>query len=268
VVGGLLATILEVLVTHIALPGIRNRLQWDWDVFRELFHFGKFIFLASGVTFLINQSDKLILGAYFSFTELGIYNIGYTLAALPLMLSYAINGKIVFPLYRHKPVAESDANRAKIFRARRLVIACSLGIAALLAYSGIWLVDFMYDDRYQLAGPMVVLMSLCLVPRLVTASYGSVLLAAGDSRNFFFLNASTAVLQTVLMLVGVNWLGIFGVLIAPALAILMTNPLRIYFVRKHKGWDALSDSGFLALGFSVNGFACWLHWDEILKLMA
>lgn len=267
VVGGLIASVLRVIINHVALPGIQNRLHWDWDVFRELFDFGKFIFLASGTTFLINQSDKLILGAYFSFSELGIYNIGYHLATIPMILSTAINTKIVFPLYRFKPMAESAENRAKIFRARRLVIACSLAITAVLAYSGIWLVDFLYDDNYSLAGPMVVLMSLCLVPRIVTAGYGAVLLAAGDSRNYFFLNVCIAVLQTCLMLIGVNWLGIFGVLIAPALAVLISNPLRVYYARKHSGWDPLSDSAFLALGLGVNGFACWLYWDEISKLI-
>jgi O-antigen/teichoic acid export membrane protein len=216
---------------------------------------------------MISQGDKAILGAYTTLAELGVYNIGYFLGALPFLLSTSLNGKIVFPLYRLKPLSEGPANRAKIFKARRIVIAVSMTTAIVLAYSGIWLIDVMYDARYALAGPVVVLLSLTLVPQIVITSYGAVLLAAGDSRRFFILNASTAILQTALMFVGVIWFGIFGVLIAPAIAILMTNPLRIYFVCKYNGWDARGDIFFMALGFIVNGFACWLHWDEIFKLI-
>ena len=227
VIGGVIMSGVTVIVQHLMLPGIRNRLHWDRKSLRDLFHFGKFIFLSTAVTFMINQGDKAILGGYVSLTELGVYNIGYFLGSVPFLLSGAINGKIVLPLYRLKPIAENPANRAKIFRARRFVIAASLAATMVLAYTGIRLVEFMYDPRYSLAGPIVVLLSLTLVPRIVITSYGAVLLAAGNSKRFFILNASTAVLQTILMFVGVIWFGIFGVLAGPAVAILMTNPLRI-----------------------------------------
>jgi O-antigen/teichoic acid export membrane protein len=267
VIGGVIMSGVTVIVQHMVLPGIRNRLHWDWETIRDLVRFGKFIFLSTAVTFMIAQGDKAVLGAYVSLAELGVYNIGYFLGAVPFALSNALNGKIVLPLYRLKPIAESPANKLKIFKARRLVIASSLAATMVLAYSGIWLVDFMYDPRFALAGPVVVLLSLTLVPRIVITSYGAVLLAAGDSKRFFVLNCSTAVLQTIFLFIGAIWFGIFGVLIAPALAILLTNPLRVHFVRKYNAWDVKSDAIFMGLGFAVNGFACWLYWDEIVKLM-
>ena len=61
--------------------------------------------------------------------------------------------------------------------------------------------------------------------------------------------------------------GLFGVIAAPALAILLTTPVRISFVQKHKGWNPLSDIGFLVLGVVINGCACWLDCDKIEMLI-
>ncbi|WP_299410235.1 oligosaccharide flippase family protein [uncultured Roseobacter sp.] len=267
VFGSLIGSVVTVIVQGLVMPGIRNRLRWDRSAVSDLFHFGKFIFLSTAVTFMISQGDKAILGGYISLAELGVYNIGYFLGSLPLVLMGVINGRIVFPLYRLKPIAESPENRAKVFKARRMVMAGGLLLTAVFGYGGIALIDLMYDDRYALAGPVVVLLSLTMVPQLVIKTYGAVLLAAGDSKNFFTLNCSTAVLQTVLMFAGATWFGIFGVMLAPPIAILLTNPLRIYYVRKYNAWDAKADGFFMTTGFIVNGLACWLHWDEIIKLM-
>ena len=267
VIGALVTTTLSMLIEHRILPGISNRLHWDREIFLELFQYGKFIFLSTAVTFMITQGDKAILGGYVSLAELGIYNIGYFLGSVPLYLSQAGNNKVVFPLYRIKPIAENPGNRAKVFKARRLVIAACLGLSALLAYSGIVLVEFLYDPRYHLAGPIVVLLSLTVVPQVVMTSYVSLLLASGDSKRVFILNMSTALIQTSLMFAGVIWFGIFGILAAPPVAFLLTHPMRVRYVRRYGGWDGRGDLLFLGLGFVINGFACWLYWDDIVRLI-
>lgn len=267
VIGGLISTAITVIIQHRFVPGIHNRLHWDWEVFREIFSFGKFIFLSTAVTFMISQGDKAILGGYVSLAQLGIYNIGYFLGSLPQIIQGAVNGKVLFPLYRLKPIAEGDRNKAQIFKARRLVMAGSLCLTTVLAYSGIALVEVMYDARYALAGPIVVAMSLALVPRLVLNPYGAALLASGDSKSYFVLNCATAILQTALMFAGVIWFGILGVLAAPALAQLLTHPLRVYYVRRLGFWDPWADLLFVCVAGGINGFACWLYWEEITRLI-
>lgn len=263
VLGGLVATVARVAFQHWFVPGMRNTLQWDHNAAGELFQFGKFIFLSTAVTFFIQQGDKAILGGFVSLAELGVYNIAYFLGAVPFMLCTAFNGKVIQPLYRMKPIQENETNRANVFKARRLVIGVSMLLCVALAFAGITLVDWMYDDRFSLAGPIVVLTSLSFVPRLAFMSYNGVLLAIGDTRRFFLLNLLTGCLQLVFMLAGVIWFGTFGVVVAPALASLATHPLRILWVSRYKGWDKWADLGFLLGGFSLTGVACSLYWDQI-----
>ncbi len=268
VFGGLVSQALKVALLHYMLPGIQNRLHWEPKAFRELIGFGKYIFLSTVAGFVISQSDRAVLGAYISLAALGIYNVGFFLASVPFLLAQAVATKIIFPLYRMQPTAESTANRARVFKTRRLLIAGTLGLSVMLAYLGVALVEFLYDPRYAQAGPILVLFSLAMVPQLVFEGYSTVLLAGGDSRRFFFLQGATAAFQLLYLFVGVSWFGIFGAALAPGLAALTTHPLRIFYVHSYKAWDMRADIGFLSLGFALNGFACWLYWDEVMALIS
>lgn len=267
VLGTLIASVLRVILLHRVLPGIRNRLCWDRDVMRDLIGFGKYIFLSTIAGFLINQGDRAVLGAYISLTELGVYNIGLLLGTLPVIVARAIANRIVLPLYRARPPAKSAANRAALFKARRLVVGVSLTLTVLLSFAGITLIDFMYDARYALAGPMVAMFGLMAVPQVVFSCYDGALLASGDSKRFFLLLLATAVVQTVCLFAGITWYGIAGAIVAPGIAALATYPLRSYFLRHHHANDNLADVVFLTLGFAVNGLACWVNWDAIKVLI-
>ncbi len=266
-IGGLIGSIANTSLLHLLLPGIKNRFQWDRPSSREVFGFGKFIFFSTIAGFLLMQGDRAILGAYADLSILGIYSIAFFLGTVPFDLSNVISSRIVFPLYRMRPPAESIENRKKLFKARRLIVSIALTFSAILTYSGVWLVNLLYDDRYAAAGAMIVLFGLSSVPRIVGIPYQGVLLANGDSKRLFFLQATTALLQTGLMFAGVIWFGIFGVILASGTAWLITFPLRALFANQYKAFDKVADIGFLLLGLTVNGLACWLHWDEILKLI-
>lgn len=267
VIGGLVGTIATVAAQHLLLPGIQNRPQWNRDAFHEIFSFGKFIFLSSTMGFLLNNADKLILGAYLSMAAFGVFNIGFMLATLPLMVGKAINNTIVFPLYRQRPIKESAENRKKVLGARRLVTAASVGMLVVLAFIGIPLVDLLYDKRYAMAGPVVVLMCFASVPLVVVESYRSVFMAAGDSRSNFVLVFVGAIVQVGLLLIGVAWFGTFGAILAPMITNILLMPLRVHLLRPHQGWDPTADAVLNGIGFALTGLACWIYWDDVLLLL-
>lgn len=267
VAGGLISSAITVIAQHALLPGIRNRLHWDRDASRELFGFGRFIFLSSALGFLMNQGDKLVLGRYLSMAEFGVYNIGFMLATLPFLISRSVDAAVLFPLYRHRPIIESKSNRGKVLRARRIVLAGALGLTVILAFAGIPLVDLLYDPRYALAGPAVVLICLASVPQIVVASYGSILLAAGDSRGQFLLVLVGAALQVACLVIGVTQAGTFGVILAPAAVSLLLSPFRVYLLRRHQGLDPVGDLMLNACGLTLTGVACWFYWDKVVLLI-
>lgn len=267
VIGSLITAVLRNILLHRLLSGVSNRFRWDPMSAREMIRFGKYIFLATAAGFLINQGDRAILGAFIPLGELGIYSVGMFLGTLPFLLGRAINSNVVQVLYRMKPPAESAANRAQIHHARRLLVAGTLAISAVLSYGGIWLVDMLYDPRYDLAGSMIVLFGLSMVPQLVFNGYGGALLSNGDSRRHFQLLATTALVQTTLMFLMIPWFGVAGAILAPGLASLVTYPMKNAYTARYRANDIRGDMAFLTLGFAVNGLAVWLHWPNVAQLL-
>lgn len=267
VIGNLVTSLLATIAYHAFLPGMKNRFRLEADAAKQIFQFGKWIFLSTIAGFLVNQGDRAILGLYVSLETLGVYNIGYFLASIPLLVSMALQQTVMTPLYRLKPPKESASNRAAVFRARRLIAVVMLAIASLLGFIGPSLVELLYDPRYTSAGPIITLFSVSVVPFLTLGTIGPALIGAGDSRAMFLVAGTTALLQTGLLLIGIQAFGVPGALLAPGLAVLTSYPLRLTYSLKYRVFDPVQDLGFTLLGFVLPILACVFHRDEIIVIL-
>ncbi|WP_299681670.1 oligosaccharide flippase family protein [uncultured Roseobacter sp.] len=265
--GGIAANLAKVTLTHLALPGARNRLAWNWEVFWDIFHFGKYIFISSIAGFFINQGDRAILGKFVSLAELGIYNIGWLMASVPMAFNRLFGRRILFPLYAEKPPAESDENRRNIARVRLAMTGGMLMISFAFGLTGDWLIQTLYTPEYHLAGPILVLVALAGMPLVITAAYSSLLLGTGDSRSFTILLITTALVQIGLLWIGVQNYGLLGAIAAPALAVFIVYPLNVFLVRRHKGWDPVHDGLYVLLAAVIAAVVLSVHPDAVARVM-
>jgi O-antigen/teichoic acid export membrane protein len=267
VLGGVVQALAHLVLTHFGLPGAANRFRWEKAAAKELIHFGKWIFLSTAFWFATSQGDRAILGKFVSLEALGVYNIGYFLASFPMLLGHAVNQRLMIPIYRDKPVAAAPENRRKQRMVRGGLSAVLLSLLWLMAWIGPSLVELLYDDRYTLAGPMVVLISLALAPAVIGMTYDQAALAEGNSRVFFVYTASRALLQTVLFLAGVIFFGLPGGIAALGLSMLAAYPVLIWLARKHEVWDMMHDLGFAAVTCAIGAGAIWYHHDAIVAMI-
>lgn len=266
VMGNLIGALITTVGYHLFLTGRKNRFQIEREAAKQIFSFGKWVFLSTVAGFLVNQGDRAILGFYVSLDTLGVYNIGYFLASVPVLLNFALQQAVMMPLYRMKPPMESDQNRKALFRARRLIAASMLAVAALLAVAGPPLVELLYDPRYTEAGAMITLFSLSVVPMVCLNTVGTALIGVGDSRSMFFVVGTTAVLQIGLLLGAVQSFGVPGALIAPGLSVLASYPLRLNYSLKYKIFDPVQDILFTLIGLITSVICCALYWEDIIAL--
>ena len=259
VIGAIFGSAAKLVILSKWLPGPANRVRWDKEAARDLIHFGKWIFLSTACGFLLAQGDKAIFGAYLSLQELGVYNIGYFLASFPVLLAGAVVGRIMIPLYRDHPPAASAANFTKMRRLRFGVTGGTLILLAVLALTGVALVEVMYDARYAGAGAIVVAIACMQMPGVVGMTYDQSALAAGDSRTYFLLMALKATVQTAAFLIGAAQGGVMGALLAQAIALVLLHPAIVLLARKHRVWDPVHDAVFLGLAAGLAGLALWWH---------
>ena len=266
VIGSLIQPALVNIFARLYLPGPPARLEFDRTYAREILSFGKFLFFSTMATYIIKQSDRAVLGGLVSVGLLGVYNIGFMLASLPVMMVSAVTGSVVYPLYRMRHPSESAQNRGHILRARRLVTGAGLSALIGMALIAPWFVDLLYDDRYVLAGSVATLLCAAQVPVVLFDGTMNAVLVKGDSWRFMLMNVTTAVLQLALLAGLATLLDVPGAIAAIGLAPLLSYPLLARFLTRYGNWDPLGDALLLAYGFAGTGFAVWLHLDRIIPL--
>jgi O-antigen/teichoic acid export membrane protein len=258
---------ISLLVYAYFLPGVKDRFRLDKETVFEIMNFGKFLFFSSAATYVISNSDRIILGLFIPLDLLGVYGLALALGTLPIMLSTNIAHSVVFPLYRLCHPMDALENQTKIFKLRRLIALASLSINAILAALGPWLVGLLYDDRYALAGGIIILLCASAVPNIVMNGAMNAALVRGDSFRFMVANVAIALSQTILMYIAVSSLGVVGAPLAMVCAPILTYPLIAKYLKRYGNFDFIGDIGLMILGFAVCGMICMLHVDAILQLL-
>ena len=248
VFGWIVASLARLALMTLYLPGEANRVRWERDAARDLIHFGFWLFLSTACGFLVAQGDKAILGKYLTLEHLGLYNIGFFLAAFPLMLGQTVTGRILIPLYRESPPAASAENFLKIRKMRFALTGSILFMLAIMAFAGETLIDLMYDARYSSAGAILVVIAVIQIPQVIGMTYDQSALAAGDSRNYFLLTAARATFLVVGMIVGAEHMGLLGALIGQGIAAIAVYPFLVWLAWRHGAWDGLHDLVFAVVG--------------------
>lgn len=267
VLGGLFHAAIALALNNALLPGRANRFRWEADAANDLIHFGKWIFLSTAMGYLISQGDRAILGRFLTLDLLGIYNIGFALGTLAIALGQAAMLRVLVPIYRETSTG-TDHHRRRLRLMRVLVTAGTGGLLLAMAVAGPALAAVMYDARYALAQPIIVLIALASLPQAIIMTYDPAALAAGDSRGFFVWLACRALAQTVLTVIGVQYFGVIGVAAALGVSVVLAYPALIWLATKHKVWDPLHDLIAAILFALATGVVLWLHGPLITGLYA
>ncbi len=266
VFSSIISSLVQLVLFWTLLDGHRDRLEWEKPAAHELINFGKWIFLSTVAGFLFTQSDKMLLGKYLPLDQFGVYNIGFFLASFPLLLGVSVTHKLLIPLYRERPPLESAANFAALRKMRFVVSGGLLFGVAILAFVGVPLVEFLYDPRYHDAGIIVTVIACMQVPQIIALTYDQAALAAGDSRRFFVLAMTRAVIMLGAMLFALETYGLIGALFSIGIAMVLIYPVVVWLARRMGAWDPVHDLVFALIGALLVSLALFVNWDGIVHL--
>src|SRR6185437_10897740 len=191
-VGWLFGVTLRTLLSHAALPGPRNRIEWEKKAFDEIIDFGKWALVSSPISFLIGSGDRLLLGALLDATHMGFYATAalFTTALQAVVLK--IVGQSVLPALSEIVRTRPDELLSTIYRVRLPLDAFCFALAGLLLVIGQPLVHFLYDPRYTPAGWMLSVISITLMFTPLNV-LDQCLIALGRIRLLSILNAARVV---------------------------------------------------------------------------
>lgn len=147
-VAGLSGNIFRALGSHFLVAGKHPRFAWEKAALKDLISFGKWMFFATALMFLAEQSDKLIIGKLMSLPTLGVYTIAATLANMPREVIKSLSYRVIFPTISAQTDLPRTALRDKINNKRqKALLAVAIGLA-LLVNIGDRIISQLYDERY------------------------------------------------------------------------------------------------------------------------
>jgi len=217
VFGGLANQAVVLVLSHLAIPGPRNRVAWNADDARQIYSIGVWVFASSGISFLLAQIDIALLGRLIPAALLGVYSMGLIIPNLLRDLAFRLSSSVLAPI-----VAESNRQSAEMLReryaaARRLTLPIALLCALGAAIVGPAFFHFLYDDRYQDAGWICQLALLRFWFAYLQVSGCLTLLSIGHGREWAISNVVGLVGSTTGCLVGFSLAELPGLLIGMAI---------------------------------------------------
>jgi O-antigen/teichoic acid export membrane protein len=230
--GNLVASFFGMVRSHFLVKTPKNSFAWDKEAAKEIFSFGKWIFISTAMMFLASQWDRLILGKLFSLEVLGIYTIAYTFADLPKQITQRVSGKVIFPLIAGLVTLKREELRRKILDKRWLMLLGTILIVTILFCFGDFIIFGLYDQRYRQAAWMLPILALGLWPLILSNTIEKSLLAIG--KPIYSSIASSLKFLYMLLVIPISFeqAGIFGVIIAIA-----ANDIVGYLVINYGLWQ-------------------------------
>lgn len=253
VLGGLANQVTITLLSHVAIPGPRNRFAWHAEDARSIFSIGKWVVASSGVSFLLAQIDIALLGRLIPAALLGVYSVGSIIPNLLRDLSFRLNTSVLAPV-----VAESNRQNPEVLReryaaARRLTLPTALLAALGAACVAPAFFELLYDQRYVDAGWICQLALLRFWFAYLQVTGCLTLLSIGDGRTWAVSNTIGLAGSTTGCLLGYHFAGVPGLLVGMAIGTAMGAVLPLVKLRKMGVASPLPEIRYTALGLCLAG---------------
>lgn len=265
VAGQLFSSILEVILSYVLFKGHHSKFGWDKLAVKQLFGYGKWIFLSSTISYITVQGDRLIMGGFLSMAELGKYSVAATWASIVTLLSVNFSTRVLHPYFRM--AIEHHADFSKIQTVRNLLNTAYMCVCVGLALIGDWLILFMYDDRYAAAGWMLQILALGQLAKSFTGTLMPFMLANGDSFSQMKFSAASAVILIGFILLGGYLAGPPGVIIAYSLSGIVAHPVMIAYAKKHGFICFWQDFALLLIALVICGIGWWLTDASVITVI-
>lgn len=158
------------LVFSYYLFDFKHKFVFDKTIAIEVFHYSKWILIASVLTYLFSQGDRLYLASKISAASLGIYSIAFMLSSTLTTILNTIAAKIAFPSMAALAHEENRGILKKRYYKIRLMLDAPIffGVGVLIALAP-YIVDLLYDDRYTSAGWMFQILLISVIGNVLSS---------------------------------------------------------------------------------------------------
>ncbi|CDN49620.1 oligosaccharide flippase family protein [Neorhizobium galegae] len=247
VVSTYVSCIVTTVLSHVWLPGVNNSFSWEKEAVRDLIRFGRWIMLSSILTVVAASGDRVFLAGWTSPMMLGLYSLAFNLISMLEGAGGRLFSTVAMPALSKVARERPEQLRGMFLKIRLPFDLVFIGSAGAIFSGGKAIIEFLYDDRYLEAAPIIQILSFSLL----TTRFGplsAIYLAVNEPRNQTILNFVRAISIFVSIPVAYYMFGFYGALWAIALYGLPVFAVIFYFNRRH---------GLHSLPYEVGVLLAW-----------
>ena len=192
IIGMLAANLTVVIGSYLFLPGPRSAFGFKREHFDEIFHYGKWLLIASFFGFLANKGNQVLFGYLFDKTAFSFFAIATIWVTAAETVIAKILQSVAYPAFS-EILRKKPENLTQTYASFRLAadLSCFAIFAGIYICSG-YFFSIIYSPEYAPVADYVKLLSvyiLFLPYRLLNTA----ILASGDSRRFTIIAIAPSV---------------------------------------------------------------------------
>lgn len=222
----IVSTVIKLFLSYALFP-YRHKFSFDKRVVNDLYLFSKWILLASILTYIAQQGDRLFFGVKVSADVLGVYGIAILFSTTISLVTHQIVSKVFFPMY--SKVQGDKYGLSRVYYKSRLVLDSGLYFAtAVLFVVASPLIEFLYDERYHQAGDMLRILVLALPGIALTSAAQECLTALGKTKVRSVVMFVRMLGLVVMLPIGFHYYSMMGAVVVVAINPWLGLPVLIY----------------------------------------
>lgn len=178
---GLIAGKLAQLIVSYIIHPHKPKISLDFDKFRELFRFGRWVLGSSILIFFITQGDDLLVGKILGVTMLGFYQMAYRFSNTPATEITHVISSVAYPAYS-KLQENLDKLRDAYFRVLKVVSFLTFPLSvAIVVLADDFVILFM-GEKWSPMIPAMRILAFAGLFRSIAAISGPLFLSLGKPK--------------------------------------------------------------------------------------
>lgn len=181
--------------------------------------------IASALTYLFSQGDKLFFAGKIDASQLGVYSIAFMLATTLISVTQMIATKIVFPIFASTVNNNRQSLKDKYYKIRLYLDTPLFLAAGLLIALGPSIVSILYDARYNDAGWILQIFAFAIIGETLLTVSMECLSALSITK----IRLWVMIIRTVGLFIGLPFFysqyGFYGAIWVIAIIVWLSKPL-------------------------------------------
>lgn len=210
------AVVVRTVLSHVAIPGPRNRFFFERAAAHEIWSFGGWIFVSTIFYFIGTRWDVFALGKLEGMELVGVFGLATMITQVPVQLSEKVTGFVLMPALAERFRENPKALAGDVRHARMILFPAGAVLFLGAAMTAPAFFDFLYRDAYESAGWMTQLVVLTGWCALLQDASSRALVALGNTKGIAAANLVRVIATVGATYIGFTLGGVVGFLIGSA----------------------------------------------------